>query len=437
VSGGVSVSGDVLTLPSWVPAAGEAVRYTQGGGTLTNNLRDVFAPYYDQYYDVGMVSEYSGPGYAPDIGDYGAVIFYGLGHSAGNGNQVNALVPSASGLTFVSLSNPTAWTGSTATDSTNKGNNSYSTNITSLCDTNWGDAFPHDGTEAPPGIHSYSSNVVIPAANGGATYGSLFSAMVAGGGTINIPTLGGSHELAINSTSTPASNTWSRVGTTYFGAGTGYQGPLLAEFVPDQDRVYYAIGNAGSNVRYYTRSTETHTVGHSNGMVPGADYNTGRLIHVPPRSLLLHVERNAGKVRIRWMDVSVSNPQLGGTATLSTDIWLDPFGVGQVTFWTCACWCPDNNRLMIGKALTAEGDIDSGGTFDENGIFEIAIPTTLTDTWTVTRRTTTGVSSIGWDRTSWAYPAYLPKIKCMVIFERAKRTSQGADSIVLYRPVGT
>lgn len=438
-SGATVYGGTAAQVPSWVPLPGAMARFTVGGGVLQNNFRDVTANYFAAYYDAGIVNDYSGPGYAPDIGNYGAILFYGGGHSATNNGQVLALTPAASGLTFSSLSVPTAWTGSTATDSTNQVNNSYTTNITSQCDTNWGDAYPYDGSYRPPGIHSYSSNVVIPAANGGATYGTLFSAMVAAGGTSNMTTLGGSHELAIASVTTPASNVWSRVGASYFGAGTGYQGPLMAAYVPAQDRVYYSIGNSGTNVRWYDRAAGTHNVGASSGMVSGTDYNTGQLIHIPSRSLLLHVERNIGYVRIRYMSVGVAdtNPSLGGTATLGTALPVDPFATGKTSHWAAAAWCPDNNRLIIGKVLTAPGDIDAGGAFDQAAVYEIEIPATLTDSWPVTRRVLTGVTDAQWDRTTWQQPVYMPKIKCWVFLQKVQGPAGGPDSILFYRPIGT
>ena len=424
-------------LPSWVPSPGALAQFTVGGGTLRNNLRDVVAPYMEQYYDTGVVSEYSGTAWSVDLGSYGGLVCYGLGHSAGNSNQVFGLVPDAAGLSFVSLSVPTAWSGSTATDAITRDNNSFSTNITSLVDANWGDAFPLDGTYAPPGIHSFSSNVIIPKTKGGAANGTLFSLLVGGGGKVNIPTLGGSHQLAINSATTPASNPWSRVGSTYFGSGTGWQGPTLAAYADEQDRVYWAIGNAGANVRWFDRASGTHNVGSASGMVPGADYNTGNYIYVPARKLVLHVERYAGAVRIRYMDVNTSSPSLGGTATLSSSIPVDPFAVGKVSFWCCAVWCPDTNRLLIGKTLTAPGDLSAGGSLDQGGIYEVQIPMDLTTSWTVTRRSTTGVTNANWDMTSWGPPVYAPALKSWLLFQRALPNGHGNDSVLVYRPVGT
>jgi hypothetical protein len=429
------------SLPSWVPALGEMKRVTAGDGTLANNFRDVVAPWFRDYYDTEIINAYSGTAFAPDYGTYGAVISFGGGHSASNNGQVTALVPDRSGLSFVRLSNPTAWTGSTATDNTNRDANSFYLNIASLVDPDWLDAFPLDGTYSPPGIHSYSSNVVIPKNYGGATYGTLFNIGVGAGGTANINTplntMGGAHKFSINGT-TPGANSWARSGSPGFGASSGYQGPLMAALVPEQNRIYYTVSNSGSSIRWYDLNSSTRVNGSNSGMSVASDYNTGQYIYIPSRRLMLYVKRLSGAVTIDYMDVSVLDPSVGGSASLSQVIPVDPFEIGKVSSWATAAWCSDNHRLIVGKTLTAPGDLLAGGSLDEAAVYEIEIPMDPSTTWPVTRRVTTGVTNIGWQVGSWQQPTYMPHIKCWVLFERAYRAPEGInDSVLIYRPLNT
>lgn len=442
-------------LPAWVPAPGEMAEFVVGGGVLQNNFRDTFVSYSSAYYDVRIISDYSGGVAAPDAGDFGAIVFIGAGHSASNINQVTALIPDQSGLKFVRLSNPTAWFG-TATDQTNQMANSIN-DITSLVDPDWLDTYPFDGTYAMPGWHTYDGVVAVPPSKGGAAYGTMVAPWPSHPGYINLNgplnTPGGSHQFAINSLTDPALNTWSRAANAPFAKGGGWQGPSLAAYVPGQDRVYWSFGGA-ANVRWLDRASSTNVVGSTAVMAPSvdgdADYNTGRYVYVPGRELILFIRRAYGAVKISYMDVSVSSPSKGGDATLSQTLPLDPFaGGGKHSNWVCAEWCPDNNRLLIGKVLNGPGDLMAGtATLDTGAIYEIEIPAVLTDAWTVTRRSFSGVTSIDWDTTvvpgsdvvnSFQPPIYLPKLKCLVMFDRARKASDtpAVDKVLVYRPHGT
>lgn len=422
-------------LPSWVPATpGQAVKHTVGAGVLTNNFRDVCAPWMSAFYDVATVNDYSGAVPAAKLGSHGALVFMGAGHAGSNTNQVTMLKSTPTQLSFVRLSNPTAWSGSQATDGATQYANS-TTDITTLIDPQWLDAIPAVSAErAPPGIHTYTGGVMLDAVG---PFGSYFNPFVGAAGTINAntayATLGAAHTFTISSDSTPAANSWARAGSLPGFSTNGAQGPLVAAYCETQNRVYYAINNLGSSVRWYDVASGQHVVGNSNGFQigGGGDYNAGQLIYVKSRELLLYVMRSpSATVQVQWMDVSSANPQLGGTATLSQTLDLESFAVGKSYAWCWAFWCPDNSRLHV-------FGVKVGGVFDNTGMYEIAIPATLGSTWNVTRREISGTAGLDFSTYTWQPPQYLPAAKAMVWFPHANRASDGADSVIVYRPYGT
>lgn len=422
-------------LPSWVPATpGQAVKHTVGAGVLTNNFRDVCAPWMSAFYDVATVNDYSGAVPAAKLGSHGALVFMGAGHAGSNTNQVTMLKSTPTQLSFVRLSNPTAWSGSQATDGATQYANS-TTDITTLIDPQWLDAIPAVSAErAPPGIHTYTGGVMLDAVG---PFGSYFNPFVGAAGTINAntayATLGAAHTFTIASDSTPASNSWARAGSLPGFSTSGSQGPLIAAYCDTQNRTYYCVGNFGSAVRWFDHATGQHVVGNSSGFQigGGGDYNAGQLIYVKSRELLLYVMRSpSATVQVQWMDVSGANPQLGGTATLSQTLALESFAVGKSYAWCWGFWCPDNNRLHVFGVKVA-------GAFDNTGMYEIEIPATLGSTWNVTRREITGSSGLDFSTYTWQPPQYLPAAKAMVWFPHANRASDGADSVFVYRPYGT
>ena len=106
VSGSVGVSLLDPGLPSWLPAPGRVSLLTQSNGKLTNTFVSTIAPYYEPYYSVKIVNDYSTSYMNPYFGDYGSIIFYGAGHSATNDNSVMALVLGKDTATFHRMTNP-------------------------------------------------------------------------------------------------------------------------------------------------------------------------------------------------------------------------------------------------------------------------------------------------------------------------------------------
>lgn len=426
-------------MPSWRPNAGEATSFTAGAGVLTNNFRDVVAPYYEPFYSKKIVNDYSSSILAPDAGTYGSLLFYGSGHSAANDNSIVLLKPTATDLSFSRITNPTPWYG-TGTDGTTKTNNSIGSLATAGKVTpNWVDAPSSIQTDpAPAAVHTYSMLAMIPATSGGAANGSLFvpnsaaghEGPVAVGGQTYVGN--GAHICDLASLTTPASNTWRRAATFLAGSG-GWSSCHYSCYVPAQGRVYYFHRNTPI---LYWYNVATDSWGQSTGTpfdsaAAGYDFDSGVMIHVPSRNLLLYLTRFSAQLRIQWMDVSagVANPTLGGTVTLSQTIHLKAW-VSQYEAWRHAFWCPDTNKLVVSKTL-----LSAGGAYDATGLWEIDIPTTLNTTWTATRITPTGLN-IPWFDRSWQSFVYFPSIKTALMLHAANDTGT-PDVVYAYRPAGT
>ncbi len=426
------------TTPSWRPASGTATSFTQGGGILTNNFRDVTAPYYEAFYTKKIVTDYSSSLLAPDIGSFGSHLFFGSGHAASNDNSIIVLTPTLTNMSFIRITNPTPWFG-TGTDSTTKTNNS----IAQLGDAGgklaayWADALPAiQADPAVSAVHSYSMLAVIPAANGGATYGSLFTPNAGGGKQGPATTAGvsyygdGAHICDIASLTTPTANLWRRAATFLTGS-EGWISTHYAAHVPSSNRVYYMHRN--TPILYYY-NVATDAWGQSSGTpfsgaAAGYDFDAGLFVHVPSRNLLVFLTRFNATLQIQWMDVSVANPTLGGTATLSQTIHLKAW-VNQNEAWRHAFWCPDTNKLIVSKTL-----VSAGGAYDATGVWEIDIPTTLTNTWTATRVTPAGMN-IPWLDRSWQSFVYYPAMRTSLMLHTAQDTGT-PDTVYAYSPAGT
>jgi hypothetical protein len=105
---------------------------------------------------------------------------------------------------------------------------------------------------------------------------------------------------------------------------------------------------------------------------------TGALVHVPSRDLLICAFADGGVIRLQYMNVAsgVSQPTLGGEATLGTSLSVGPE-------WGAMCWCSDSERLLV---FGVSGNTDK--------VYEIEIPATLSNSWPVTSHTLAGGATI-------------------------------------------
>jgi hypothetical protein len=409
-------------VPSWVASItpGQMAIYSGGGSVVTNNLRSVVHPLYDQFYSVKIVNDYSGAAANPWWGTHGAKVFKGGGHSATNDNSTMVLEYGASTMTWRRIVDPSPWTYS-GTGSPRDTSLEY----TSQVDFTWGE-YTVDGK--PMSLHSYGLLCVQGPAAGGAANGTLWLPAILAGNYGSHKTQA-AHRLPFSTTD--AGPLWARGSATapsISGDPTG-----MADFVPAQRRVYLNYGNDNAVVRWLDTVTQSWTVGSGVGFnVAQHLYAAGEchatLVAVPERDLLLMLGRSnaTGNLVIQWMSVAagVTQPTLGGTAQLSQALALE-------LPWSSATWCPDNNRLLI---MGASGDLGA--------IYEVEIPATLTQPWTVTRApmgagqtlSNTLAGSVG---NVWGKWSYDRAVRAVVFVPLVARQGLGNDQVYVYRPRNT
>lgn len=408
--------------PSWVPAAGSVAAHTSGGPVLDNTFRSQVASYYTTFYSVKIVNDFSTAVPNSYLGEMGGLVIHGGGHAGTNNNQTIGLVFSRDKMKFVNLNDPTNW------HPENPGLNDLGD---MAIDADWLDALPSvDSQPRPLSPHNYAYPVVIPPTRGGAAMGSYFVFAVGAGGAAGFTTGGGAHTLDIVSATDQAANAWSRTGAKSLQAGV-LGGPAFAEYVVQQQRTYYkSRGTNGARVSWFDHKTKTYEVGTGIGFDDSGDDASGRFVYVKERALLLCLTRiggsAAGTLRIQYMNVpasayAVDQPTVDGTATLSVQLPL-----AGIT-WAHAFWCPNNNRLIIGKCMF-------NGATDNEAVYEITIPDALSSAWMVTRAPFGNGTTIPWSDT-WQNFCFFPEHRAAVLFPTA--TPNDTDTVYVYRPRNT
>lgn len=398
-------------LPSWVPALGAAITHTTGGGVMTNNWRDVFDPTGVGYSAASCadITDYSAMIVAPSYRTHGAHLMGGGGHSASNYNGWVARVYAESTIYHEAVIRPSAWAADLSV-----GNIAAEVNALGEC------------TAELPTIrltnqHVYGSGDVID--------GKLTQVYSQACGYANFASFAAAHELDLNPAVSAATKSWSRLRAT---VGTISPGgaPTLTRYVPAQNRIFLLPrgGGAPYGLQWYDRASNTYVTGsgtgfnYSDGDAPGFDPRTGAFLHVPERDLLIAAYRLSGNLTIQYMNVAsgVSQPTLGGTATLSASLAVPDI-------WGAIGWCPRNNRLHV-----------FGVTGNTDKVYEIEIPGTLSSTWTVTPYTLPGGATIvpyetgggcAWGKTF----DWIPGIDCFA-HHPSGISGAGNDSGQFYRP---
>lgn len=404
---------------------GQVAVLTQASGHLANKFNSCAAPYFNSpFYFAKIVNDYSGSFLNPHFGERGAIIFFGGGHAATNDNSVVGLVLGET-CRFTRLVDPSPVV-SNGTDDASISANIF-LNGTDFANESWADC---KVDQRPASPHSYGSGDVLGPLEGGAAQGSFirvltgaaaFSGYVAAEAAhkVDFPTLTGAADGP-----TPSYG-WKRLAAkkedpifnTKVLAGAA---PQWSAFVPKQRRVYYASRSSAPQ-RWFDVAADTYVEGTGVGLAPTADGpDNGILFHVPERDLLVFMDRYQGLLRIRYCDVSVSQP-----AWVNTSAWIShalTIGSG----WSCGCWCPDNERIVV-------GDI----TGDQTAAYEIAIPTSLVDAWQVSRAPFGTGQAIGFaPNCSYKKWSYNPKVRGIVYMPYASKDS-GDDTVYIYRPRGT
>jgi len=413
--------GPPLDLPSWVPDPGEVATLTVANGGLANNWRDALDAYYEPFYGVKAVNDYSGAFKNPYWGDYGCTVFFGGGHAGCNYNGVIVAEYGADEVTFKLACPATPWFG-TGTDITTRENNGGAVSTNHLMNLNYMEALV-DGKPGSP--HSYGCGDIVGPEFGGAANGTFLRVVTAAVNRQNDNGAVAAHQLPFTSTASGDAGDWERVTDEYRTDLNNWLAPQLSEFVGPQQRVYVQTNNGTTNVRWFDRVLRTWVDGTGTTFgYDGADgFNSGILIYVRSRELLLCLYPVSGSLRVQWMDVSVDQPTLGGTATLGTALALD-------LPWSAATWVTHSNRIVL-----------IGVTGDNEAAYEIAIPATLTDPWPVERapfgtgQTLAPADPSAASGLTYKKFGYEERIRSITYFPLA--SVSGADQMRVYRPRNT
>lgn len=383
-------------IPAWVPAPGEVRTYRSGDGVLANTFASIADPerLYDPFH-TRKVTDYSCTVLAPDFGTHGARVIWGAGHAATNYNGMTALVESAAGLRFELLATASRW------GVADQGDNQAQIN-----------AFGEHAGSSPLRLaspHSYGGGDVVD--------GRFVQIMSMALGYVGLRDGRAAHALDLSPATAPAARAWSRL-TGSTAAISPFGAPNLTRYVPAQRRIYFVTrgGGAPFPVRWFDLATNAYVTGTGRGFAfAEGGVDTGALVHVPERGLLLCLYRSAaGALVVEWMDVTVPQPTVGGRAVLAT-----PLSVPDT--WGAACWCGDAGRLLIFGAVTGR-------------VHEVTIPTLLSATWPVDSH----AAAIAPPATSvWGKSAdYNPRTRTVTLLA-AGLASSGPDAVTVYRPRGT
>lgn len=405
-----------------MPAPGQVGVLTRANGRLSNSFISQCAPYFSPFYFAKIVNDYSGSFLNPYFGTYGAVLFFGGGHAATNDNSLAALVLGHESCTFRRLVDPSPIFGSDTSNATISANTL--TSSTSFINMTYAE-YLVDGKPASP--HSYSSGDVIGPAEGGAADGTFLRVLNSAAGFVGTAGAEAAHRVDFNGTTGPYR--WQRV-TDSYGYNSSPNGnvfklspPNWTAWVPSQNRVYTESRVAGHIPRlsWFDRSNSTWVTGTGSQRLNDAEMGsvTGAMFHVPQRNLLIFADCKSGVLRLQYLDTTLSQPSWVTSVSLSQPVPLE-------LAFTSACWCEDNQRILIGEL---QGD--------NSAIVEVEIPAQLSLPWTATRAPFGNGQAIAWaTNASYKKWTYNPRVKAVVYMPRAD-PGGASDTVYVYRPRNT
>jgi hypothetical protein len=259
--------------------------------------------------------------------------------------------------------------------------------------------------------HSYGGGDVV-----GGKFVQIMSMAI---GYVGLRDARAAHELDLRDPAVSASaRAWSRR-TSATGAIAPFGAPNLTRHVPAQGRIYFVTrgGGAPYRTRWFDLATNTWVTGTGSGFAfAEGGVDTGALIHVPERGLLLCMYRStSGTLVVEWMDVTVDQPTVGGRAVLSSALSVPDT-------WGAATWCGDSGRLLVFGVSSSR-------------VYEVAIPTLLSATWPVDSHAVTSLvppATSVWGKSM----DYNPRTRTVTILPAGLAYS-GADTVQVYRPRGT
>ncbi len=395
-------------IPSWVPAAGASVTYTGGGSVLTNNWRSTHDDTRNNvFYSKKMNAAYSGFLVHPTWRGRGGLVFFGGGHANTNYNGGHVLTFGQDTLYFERLIDATDFAAADPdTGDVTAEYNSYGEVTASV-----------GGTLQIMQGHSYGNGDIID----GKVERVIRQAFIyTGGGDVEAQAY---HTLDLNNPNIASSaRLWVRE-TNSTGAWSS-AAPNFTAYSPNQNRIYL-MDRFNGNLRWFDRSAKTWvtgsnaTWGYPSADSDGGDPVTGVLFAVPERNLVVAAYRQGGNLVIQYIQDTTSQPSVS-TATLGTTLAL-PVDGGKFV-----CWCSRSSRILV-----------FGVTSNTDKVYEITIPATLTDTWTVANHTISGpaIDPVAIrTRSGWGCHYHDPSRTVMF---PAAFVDTGNDSVTVYRPRNT
>lgn len=397
------------SLPSWVPAENTVVNLTS---SITQRMSSQVGSLYSAFYictntgSSAIQGGFNGGVYNPDWGQYGGIIFYGAGHSYTNNNSVFVL--DLNDLKVKRITDPTDFgQGQSGNDLFNAPKNSRGEYTADL---------------QPAAAHTYDGLVLRPAASGGNACGTLISPMRCALGEIGINPDNSSqaHKLELTSTSMTG-GLWSRVSDD-----PGITTPidqltpgLWAVYDPTRNRVWYGTNPNGprSWVRYLDCTTGAHTqVDCAPHATMWVDSPIARYYALHDIIVLMGSDPNLGG-ELRMSYISCANPASGWVTPGTSGVGAVFGSAGHMPLFDIV---PSLNKVL----LMGRGDL--------TGIYECTPPSSLTPTWTFTRRAFTSGSFLSWYNVGKRF-SYAPALKSIVMW---KDSGTGFDNLIVYRIPG-
>lgn len=399
-----------IGLPAWAPAVGNSATFDSGGSVLTNTFRSQVTVG-GAFEGSKILRAYSGTFLLPVWRDFGAIGIFGGGHANTNHNGGYGVALRQNTMTFERLWDATTWTAGETGDIEPELNS-------------YGEKTGSSPLRVASG-HSYGMNVVV-----GQTLWRVLKQAVkyTGGGDIEFQS---AHSIDLSSPSTgPDVRAWVRE-TNGLGAWAGTASPSFLAHSASQGRLYYMGRTNAQNLRWFDLASKAWVTGdnaswgYPSADTDGGDPVTGKLFPVPERDLVVAAYRQSGNLVLQYIQTTASQPTVA-TASLGTSLALPVEGGKAV------CWCPRNSRILV-----------FGVTSNTDRCYEVTIPATLTDSWTVDSAVIGGAGAIDpvaiATRSGWSCD-YHDQARCVLFLHDLKHDSSTPDTIdrvTAYRPRNT
>jgi hypothetical protein len=374
-------------VPSWVATTAGQLKTIPVSNSFSSANPSVFPDATYQPYgnsNHSNMEDFSGGVFHPWLGRWGSLIFHGGGHASYWGNQV------------VKLDMETRLYAMAHSSSVLPSRNTSGNNVM----TPGADPDPvFDNTECeygdgrPGSAHTYDALEIVPPWAGGGTKGTLVRPTSGAVHPFNSRSTGRAHRFPF------ALEDWSRWSSNALSTNTT-PGAACA-FDPRRNRVWWLANgfNGQTFIRYFDIRTGVQTQVNITSAISIAEPDSPLMRYDAERDILIFTLANTTTLTIRYLS-GLSNATLTGwtAPTLSQTItarqgWQHPLD-----------YVPDVDRWFL---LSPSSSL-------QDGVYEIQVPSNPANTWTVTRRQFSGITSIPVKYTAGKRWSYSPKLKNFV-----------------------